>query len=148
MKVFLPLLLVPALAFAQQGQPPQMDQKMFEQIKQSMLPMIQKSLPAMEDTRACVQATGNSEQLQQCAQKMVEFSRQMMIMAGTPADKIPEPPPEAMQMEWSEEIKGKILADIDQAIVRTRATKGCLESSADNQQMSACMQKLRASQPR
>ena len=140
MKRILPLLLLPVMAIAQQGQPPQMEQQAFEQIKKNMLPMLQQALPAMQETLACVQATGNSADLQQCAQQMVEFSRQMAIMSGVPADQVPEPPPGAMQMEWSEQLKGQIVTDISQSIERAKATLSCLESSSESQQMGACMQ--------
>ena len=35
-------------------------QQMLEQMKQSMLPMIEQSLPEMDKTRQCVQASGNT----------------------------------------------------------------------------------------
>jgi len=140
MKLTLPLLLLaPTLLFAQSA-PPQGDpQQMFDQAKKTMLPMIQKSLPAMEKTQSCIQKSANTDDLNKCVGMMLEYQKQMAEMAGKSAPKMPTP--ESLNLQWSEELKGQIVADIGKSIERTGILKGCLESSFTNEEMGACIQK-------
>ena len=100
------LLLVPSIALAQQppqGTPPGMPQgtidkaEMLKQLQQHMLPMLQESIPNMEEAKACVAASNNKQDLAKCAEIMRDFQQRMMAKMAPPgmAGKAPPaaPPP-------------------------------------------------------
>ena len=76
------LLLAPAIAMAapQQDptQDPTQDPKVFAQVKARMLPAMSESLPAMEETQACVGASKNSDDLNGCVAIMMSYQQKVM----------------------------------------------------------------------
>ncbi|MES9871012.1 MAG: hypothetical protein ABW149_15135 [Sedimenticola sp.] len=135
------LLLVPTIALAV---PPQKSPHTFAQMKESMLPSMAESLPYMKESRTCVSKSSNSEQLNNCAEIMMEFRNKMMGSApGNPGQQ----PPKTPQMEWSPELKEQILTNIDASIKNTTAALGCLEASSNNEQMVNCMEKAGFKRP-
>jgi hypothetical protein len=139
MKFAATLLLIPVVAFAQAPGAGMDRGKMLEQMKQSMLPMMEKSLPEMENTRQCVQASGNSADLKKCAEIMQNFQKKMMVEMGAPADAVPPPQQEA-DIEWSQKVKDEILQGLETSIQQASAMTGCLQSSSTPEQMDSCMQ--------
>lgn len=154
MKIFAALLLLPAVALAQ-APGGQMDRsKLLEQMKQSMLPMMEQSLPELERTRECVRASGNSAQLKECAAIMEAFQKRMMAKMGMPKGGAHQgegqsAPPQQPEIEWSPEVQKRVLQGLEMSIKQTSAMKGCLQSSQTPDQMDACMkQSGLAGQPR
>ena len=75
MKIVATLLLVPVVALAQAPNSGMDRGQMLEQMKRVMLPMMEQSLPEMDKTRQCVQASGNTAELNKCAEIMQEFQK-------------------------------------------------------------------------
>ncbi len=145
MKLAVPLLLLVSTGvFAQSAPQGRPGGAGFAEAKPVMLGMMEKSLPAMEETRSCIEGSGNSQDLNRCAAIMLEFQRQarasMGIPEGGPHGKKP-PKPEDLKLEWSPQLKQQMLKDIDRSIEGTRAMVGCLKSSDSGDQMEACMEK-------
>lgn len=138
MKFLIPLLLIPALTFAQAPQGNFDEQQMFEQIKQMMLPMMEKSLPAMQQVKGCIQQSGDTQALNKCVDIMLAFQQEMVAAMGRPGQ---APQPQRPAFEWSEQLKAEMLSDIEKTIRETSVTKGCLEASARSSEMDACMAK-------
>jgi hypothetical protein len=150
MKIAATLLLIPVVALAQAPNSGMDRGKMLERMKQSMLPMMEQSLPEMEKTRQCVQASGNSAELKRCAEIMQAFQEKMMEQMGPPPGArgpgaghpgAGAPPPQKVpDIEWSEKKKEEILQGLDMSIKQASAMKGCLQSSGTPEQMDSCMQ--------
>ena len=139
MKFLFSLLLVPVLAFAQAPQGQMDERQMFEHFKSMMLPLMDKSLPVMQQIKACIERSQNAQDLDSCLDIMMDFQKEMAAsMAGGGAQ---VPIPEKPQLQWSPELKSEMLADISKSIQETSATKACLESSATGREMDACMAK-------
>ena len=141
--VVLMLLLVSTGVFAQsapQGQPPGRD---FDDVKKVMLGMMQKSLPAMEKTRSCIEGSQNSQDLKQCAAIMLDFQQQARASMGIPEGGAhgKAPTPEDLNLQWSPELKQAMLQDIDRSIEGTQAMVGCLQSSSSGPEMESCVEK-------
>ncbi|MCB1761545.1 MAG: hypothetical protein KDI27_00195 [Gammaproteobacteria bacterium] len=147
------LLLIPVVALAQTPQGPNsgMDRgKMLAQMKQSMLPMMEQSLPEMVNTRQCVQATTNTAELKRCAEIMQAFQQKMMASAQPPpgaqapraGESAPPPPPprQEQEIEWSQKVKDEIVQGLDRSIKQGEVMIRCLKSSDTPEQMDACMQ--------
>ncbi|MCB1751176.1 MAG: hypothetical protein KDI74_05575 [Gammaproteobacteria bacterium] len=156
MKIASTLLLIPVVALAQAPGAGMDRGKMLEQMKQSMLPMMEQSLPEMEKTRQCVQASKNSADLNECAENMRAFQQKMMAgmkpppgarppagegQPGAPgAGKAMPPPPKPQEIEWSEKKRDEIVQGLDISIKQATAMKGCLQSSNTPEQMDSCME--------
>jgi len=136
----MPLLKLLALAQTPQGEVDEAQK--IEQMKKMMLPMMEKSIPAMEKTRACIQASGNTADLKACAEIMRAFRKEMAAMMSRPADSPHEPGPmdEELDIEWSQELKTEMLAGLEQSIKATKAARGCMESSSSGDEMRTCME--------
>ena len=143
MKIVATLLLVPVVALAQAPNPGMDRGQVLEQMKRVMLPMMEQSLPEMDKTRQCVQESGNTAELNKCAEIMQEFQKKMMAgMAPPPgADAKMPPPQKAPEIEWSQEKRDEILQGLDISIKQATAMTGCLRSSETPEQMDSCMQK-------
>lgn len=136
-----PLLLAPLVAFAQAPQGQMTEQEFFNRMKQQMLPIMTDSIPAMQKTKECVSASQNSEELNACAAIMTAFQAKVEGNARKPAN-VPghkAAPPAPPKLEWSPELKQRILTDISTSIKNTSTGKSCLEKSNSNQEMSSCM---------
>jgi len=143
MKIAATLLLIPVVALAQAPGSGMDRGKMLEQMKKSMLPMMEQSIPEMEKTRKCVQASGNSADLKKCAEIMQAFQKRMMGELNLPpgAGHGAPPPQKEPDIEWSQKVKDELLQGMEMSIKQASAMKGCLQSSATPEQMDACMQK-------
>ncbi len=140
MKYLLLFLFVPAIALAQapnQGQ--MLRQAAFEQIKERMGQMMISTIPAMEKTQTCLQQASDKADLNGCVEIMAAVQQKVMskMAAGHGAQKMPPRP----DIEWSEELKTKMLKDLDRVLVDSKVTQGCLGSSSSPEQMDACMAK-------
>ena len=145
MKIAATLLLIPVVALAQAPNSGMDRGKMLEQMKQSMLPMMEQSLPEIEKTRQCVQASGNTADLKKCAEIMQAFQKKMMAGVAPPpgadAGSGAPPPQQAPEIEWSQKKKDEILQGLDMTIKQASAMTGCLQSSDTPEQMDSCMQR-------
>jgi hypothetical protein len=153
MKYFLALLVLPALASAQapegQGQPPS-----FDQFRQAMLPVIEQSLPAMQQTRECVAQSDSKEATVECMQKMADMARSLQAKMGAPAGAGATPPP-ANEMvkppegfEWNQETKQRMLQEMDRSIQQSVAMQECLQGSKTGEEMGNCMRSKQPAPPK
>ena len=142
MKFAVVLLLLPFVALAETPKGEVDEAQKIEQMKKMMLPMMEKSIPAMEKTRACIQASGNTADLKDCSEIMRAFQNEMAAMMGRPeaSPHGPGPMDEELDIEWSQELKTEMLAGLEQSIKATKAAKGCMESSASGDEMRSCME--------
>ena len=102
------LLLTPALALAQPpATAPKMDpNQYFEKSKQMMLPMMEASLPALQEVKRCVEAAQDKEAFDRCTELMTALDQKMRSMAGDAAGAAEQKAPamkDPKQIEWSEE---------------------------------------------
>lgn len=159
MKVLAALLLVPMVALAQTPDQGMDRVKLLDKMKQHMLPMLEKSLPEMAQTKQCVQASGNSAELKRCAEMMQAFQRKMMAeMAppaapgaaegGRPSASAPPPQQQMPEIEWSEQKRDEIVKGMDSEIKLAKAMTSCLRSSNTPEEMDACMKSSGLSQNR
>ncbi len=137
------LLLAPAVAMAQQAKNPMTDPQMFAQMKQMMMPQMQESLPAMEQTRSCVSASQNSADLNGCVEIMTAFQNKMRANMpkppqGAPGHNAQQPAPP--KLEWTPELKEKLMADIGTSIKNTNIAIKCMQQSSKHEEMRNCMQ--------
>ncbi|HEB97283.1 MAG TPA: hypothetical protein ENI96_12755 [Sedimenticola thiotaurini] len=144
MRLVVSMLLFAAAtaAFAQSAPKGRAAAPDFGQVKQMMLPMLKKTLPALEQTRDCLEQSGNSEDLKRCAAIMLDFRQAARASMGIPEGGPHARPvrPEDLDLEWSPEMKQAMLKDIDQSIRGTRTMVSCLESSSSDQEMTGCVE--------
>ncbi|MCG8015465.1 MAG: hypothetical protein JAY97_04565 [Candidatus Thiodiazotropha sp. 'RUGA'] len=151
MKWLLTTLLLPTLALAQ---PPgqgagQMDpQQHFAQSKKAMLPLIEKSIPAMQETKSCLNQAKDQAAFQQCVEIMIAVEKEMQAKMGRGpmpgADKAQSQPPK--KIEFNEQNKQNMLKFLDQSILVGQSLKNCFTSSQSPDQMQSCMQAAKPKQ--
>lgn len=137
------LLLLPALALAQQTTPQRGQQQFYEQTKKMMLPMIQESLPAMREARSCLRAAVDQVAFEKCAGIMQELDEKMRARLGPAPDmQDGQAPPvkDPKEIEWNAETKKNMLQYLDHSITVGNAMSDCLNQSGTMQQMQQCMQ--------
>ncbi|MES9939658.1 MAG: hypothetical protein ABW104_07320 [Candidatus Thiodiazotropha sp. 6PLUC2] len=143
MKWLITILLIPGLAFAQPPGPAagQVDpQQFFEQSKQTMLPMIDESLPAMEETKACLGKAGDQAAFTKCVEIMVALEKEMQAKMGRSVGMPTKPQTQASKkVEFNEKNKSNMLKYLDQSILMGNAMKKCFSSSESAEQMQNCM---------
>ena len=153
MKWLLASLLLPSIAFAQQPAPPpgeQMDpQQFFEQSKRTMLPMMEKSLPAMQETKACLGKAEDEAAFKKCVAIMTDLEKEMQAKMG-PVPGMPggQPPQmkEPKEIEFNAENKKNMLMFLDRSIAVGSALQKCFSSSDTVEQMRSCMQAAKPKQ--
>ncbi|MES9854248.1 MAG: hypothetical protein ABW170_20745 [Candidatus Thiodiazotropha sp. L084R] len=145
MKWLLTTLLIPGLALAQ---PPgsaegQIDQQQyFDQSKQTMMSMINKSLPAMEETKTCLGKAGDQAAFTKCVEIMMALEKEMQAKMGHAAGMPDNPQAQAKQrkeVEFNEQNKSNMLKFLDQSILMGNTLKKCFSTSESPQQMQNCM---------
>ena len=143
MKWLITTLLIPGLAFAQppaQGEGQIDPQQYFERSKQAMLPMIDKSLPKMEETKVCLGKAKDQAAFTKCVEIMVALEKEMYAKMGQATGVPDKPQPKAhKEVEFNEQNKRNMLKFLDQSILRGDALKKCFTSSETHQQMQNCM---------
>ncbi|MCU7904795.1 MAG: hypothetical protein KZQ76_02875 [Candidatus Thiodiazotropha sp. (ex Epidulcina cf. delphinae)] len=151
MKLFPLILLLPSLVFAQQ-QPPrgEMDpQQFFEASKKSMLPMMEKSLPALQQTRACLEKAGDQAAFDKCAEIMTAMEKaireKMEPMPGLPEGQA-APTGGPVDIEFNIKTKKSMMQFLDRSIMIGSAMKQCFSESDTMEQMQNCMQASRPKQ--
>jgi len=137
------LLLAPALVMAQPPAPEMDPDQYFEKSKQMMLPMMEASLPALQEVKSCVEAAQDKAAFEKCADLMAALDQKMRSMAGEAAG-MPENRMPAVtdpkQIEWNEEAKQKLIKFLDRSIFVGATMSGCFRQSSDMQQMQQCLQ--------
>jgi hypothetical protein len=141
MKYLAVLLFLPGLALAQ---PQQAQQPLsFEEYKKAMQPAIEESLPVMRATRACLDEAATKEASEQCmitnAEKVIALQKKL----GSPAAAEPQDPQEMGKFPegfaWNEDVKKKMLQNMDRAIEFNTIKQECLTSSNTKEEMGECM---------
>lgn len=144
MKFLFALLLFPIAVMAagpanQAGAPQGMPN--FDQFKSKMQPVIDQTLPLMQEAKDCVTKAGSTEDVEVCMQKMLDARIAVQQQLGMPA-----PPDTGMDMtkapegfEWNEDSKNKMIQRFDMAIQQTSAMSECLSSSSSGQEMGDCI---------
>ncbi|MEW8507816.1 MAG: hypothetical protein AB2598_14045 [Candidatus Thiodiazotropha sp.] len=137
------LLLLPSLAVAQ---PPgsQMDpQQFFEQSKQKMSPMLDKSVPAMLKTKSCLEKAEDQAAFEKCSEIMVAMEREIKEKLG-PVPGVPEgkkgPTKGPKDIKFSPETKKNMLLFLERSIMIGTAMQDCFKESSTGDQMQSCMQ--------
>jgi hypothetical protein len=141
MKYLLPLLLLPSLALAQPPAPQGQSQQPpdFNAFKQSMQPVIEKSLPAMKETRECVSKAQTQEDVKKCMQAMAKkaqaIKEELAGSSDTPpvASKVPD------DFKWDPETKKLMLQNMDRSIKMNTSMQECLGKSSTREEMGECM---------
>ena len=152
MKWLLTTLLVPTLALAQppgQGGGQMNPQQHFDQSKQAMLPLIEKSIPAMQETKSCLNQAKDQAAFQKCVEIMLALEQEMQAKMGRGdamqgADKAQSQPPK--MIEFNEQNKQNMLKFLDQSILVGQSLKNCFNSSQSPDQMQSCMQAAKPKQ--
>lgn len=111
----------------------------FEQVKQMLLPVMTKSIAPLKETRECVVASTNSDQLNACVDIMASFQREMAQAPGGVQEA-----PKMPRLEWSRAITEQIRSDLDKSLRDTQARIECLRSSGSHQAMDECIHKAGA----
>ena len=146
MKWLLTTLLVPTLVLAQppgQGEGQIDPQQHFEQSKKAMLPVIDKSIPAMQETKSCLNQAKDQAAFQKCVDIMVALEQEMQAKMGRGgAAKAQSQQPK--KIEFNEQNRQNMQKFLDQSILVGQALKKCFNSSQSPDQMSSCM---KAAQP-
>jgi hypothetical protein len=153
MKWFRLALFLPSLVAAQQPPPggaPQMDpQKFFEQSKQKMLPMMEKSIPAMKETRLCLEKAEDQASFEKCAEIMTAMEKEIREKMG-PVPGMPEgqnaPTKGPEDIEFTPETKKNMMMFLDRSIMIGTAMQKCFNQSSTADQMQSCMQAARPKQ--
>jgi hypothetical protein len=144
MKWLLTTLLVPTLALAQPSEQGtgQMDpQQDFDQSKKAMLPVIDKSIPAMQETKTCLNQAKDQAAFQKCVDIMISLEQEMRAKMGRGgAQQQP-----AKKIEFNEQNRQNMQKFLDQSILVGQALKKCFNSSQSPDQMASCME---AAQPK
>lgn len=146
MKYFAVLMFLPALAMAQQppsGTQTQPQPPTFEEYKQAMQPAIEQSLPIMRETRDCLEKADTKEATEQCmvtnAEKVISLQQKL----GAPTTEAPQDPQEMGKLpedfEWNDEVKKKLLENMDRAIEFNTIKQECLGGSDTKEEMGTCM---------
>ncbi|MCU7921849.1 MAG: hypothetical protein KZQ88_04050 [Candidatus Thiodiazotropha sp. (ex Dulcina madagascariensis)] len=149
MKLLALMLLLPSLLFAQQPPPGgNVDpQQFFEESKQKMLPMMEKSLPAMQQTKACLEKAEDQAAFEKCTEIMTamekEIREKMGPMPGMPEGQATSKGPK--DIVFNAEVKKGMMQFLDRSIMIGSAMKKCFSESASMEQMQHCMQ---ASKPK
>ena len=119
----------------------QMKQPTFEQFKSAMQPVIDETLPAMQQTRECVSKSTSIEETEKCMKTMSDVAESLRQKTGShviPSAKETSGKAPA-GFEWNEENKAKILKNMDHSITYSTSMQECLKSSTSNEEMSQCM---------
>ncbi|MEJ2620412.1 MAG: hypothetical protein P8163_09160 [Candidatus Thiodiazotropha sp.] len=148
MKWLLTTLLVPTLALAQPAEQGagQMDpQQHFDQSKQAMLPVIDKSIPAMQETKTCLNQAKDQAAFQKCVDIMIALEQEMRAKMGRGGAQQAQSQP-AKKIEFNEQNKQNMLKFLDQSILVGEALKKCFNSSQSPDQMSSCMEAAKPQQ--
>lgn len=138
MKILLPFLLLPSLVLAQEapeGQTPEPPN--FDQFKQTMLPVIEKSLPTMKETRECVSQADSKEAVEKCMNAMAEKAQEIQKEFGGEGKAVTSKIPE--DFKWDPETKKAMLAEMDRSLKQNTAVKECLSKSNTREEMGGCM---------
>ncbi|MCU7854627.1 MAG: hypothetical protein KZQ79_02875 [Candidatus Thiodiazotropha sp. (ex Lucinoma borealis)] len=143
-------LLLPALAFAQQPVGTQMDQQQFfEQSKQKMLPMMEKSIPAMKETKLCLEKVEDQAGFEKCAEIMTAMEKEIKARMG-PVPGMPEgqtaPVKSPKDIKFNAETKKSMMQFLDRSIMIGSVMTKCFTASSTMEQMQSCMQAARPKQ--
>jgi hypothetical protein len=151
MKYLAVLMFLPALAMAQ---PPEAQTQMptFDEYKQAMQPAVDESLPIMRDTRTCLDKASNKEAAEQCmitnAEKVIALQQKL----GGSAAAAPQDPQKMGKFpdgfEWNDEVKQKLLQNMDRAIEFNTAKQACLKVSNTKEEMGDCMRSKMPASPK
>ncbi|MES9990324.1 MAG: hypothetical protein ABW098_00105 [Candidatus Thiodiazotropha sp.] len=143
------LLLLPSLAVAQPPESHRDPQKFFEQSKQKMLPMMEKSIPAMKKTKSCLQKAEDQAAFEKCSEIMVAMEKEIKEKMG-PIPGVPEdqkgPTKGPKDIKFSPETKQNMLTFLERSIMIGTAMQKCFTASTTADQMQSCMQAARPKQ--
>jgi len=143
MKYLSLLMLLPTVALAQPPAP-QMDSKLFfEEAKKMMRPMMEESLPAMRQTRACMENADDQATFEKCAAIMVEVEKKVRAQMG-PGARMPKGqgpvPTDPKDVKWNKITKARTLKSLDRSIAMGDAMNDCMNQSTSMEQYQQCVQ--------
>jgi hypothetical protein len=140
------LLFIPSLVLAQAPESAADQQKYFEESKQRMLPMMKKSIPAMQNTRLCLEKADNQAAFEKCSEIMTamekEIEEEIGPLPGMPqGEQVPKNSPE--DIEFTPETKSNMIKFLDRSIMIGTAMQDCFNQSTTADQMRGCMEAAR-----
>jgi hypothetical protein len=140
------LLLVPSLVIAQSPSTQVDQQKFFEESKQRMLSMMEKSIPAMKKTKSCLEKADNQAAFETCTEIMITMEKEIKARMG-PVPSMPEgqpaPTKSPKDIEFTPETKKNMMLFLDRSIMIGSAMQTCFTQSSTADQMHSCMQAAR-----
>ena len=143
MKYLSLLMLLPTVALAQ---PPasQVNSKLFfEEAKKMMRPMVEESLPAMRQTRACMESADDQAAFEKCAEIMTEMEKKVRAQMG-PGVQMPQGrgpmAKDPKEVKWNKITKARTLKSLDRSIAMGDAMNDCMNQSASMEQYQQCLE--------
>jgi hypothetical protein len=140
------LLLLPSLAVAQQPGAQVDQQQFFEESKQKMLPMMEKSIPAMKKTKSCLEKVNDQAGFEKCSEIMIAMEKEIKERMG-PIPGMPEgqqaPIKSPKDIEFTPQTKTNMLQFLERSIIIGSAMQKCFTQSDTVDQMRSCMQAAR-----
>jgi hypothetical protein len=146
MKWYRLLLLMPSLVLAQPPGAQVDEQTFFEESKQRMLPMMEKSIPAMKKTKSCLEKADSQAAFEKCAEIMTAMEKEIKERMG-PIPGMPEgeqaPAKSPKDIEFTPETKINMMKFLERSIMIGTAMQSCFTQSAKADQMRSCMEAAR-----
>jgi hypothetical protein len=140
------LLLLPSLVLAQQPGSQVDQQQFFEESKQKMLPMMEKSIPAMKMTRSCLEKVNDQAGFDECNEIMMSMEKDIKEKMG-PVPGMPEdqqtPTKSPKDIKFTPEVKSNMMKFLERSIMIGTAMQTCFTQSSTADQMRRCMQAAR-----
>jgi hypothetical protein len=140
------LLLMPSLVLAQTPGAKVDEQTFFEESKQRMLPMMEKSIPAMKKTRTCLEGADTQTAFEKCAEIMTAMEKEIKERMG-PIPGMPEgqqaPAKSPKDIEFTPETKTNMMKFLERSIMIGTAMQRCFTQSNTADQMRGCMEAAR-----
>jgi hypothetical protein len=137
------LLLLPSLAMAQQPGLQVDQQQFFEESKRKMLPMMEKSIPAMKQTKSCLEKVNDQTGFDKCNEIMMAMEKEIKERMG-PVPGMPEdqqaPTKSPKDIKYSPEVSNNMMKFLERSIMIGAAMQKCFTQSSTADQMRSCMQ--------
>ena len=149
MKKVLLYLSLGVVLFAQQPDYATLANQMYEKMKKIALPKSKEMLPKLEKVRECLSKANTKEEAKACSADMISEptldEKKMLDAYGiSPEDLKAEKrkyAKDAKNFEWNEKIKQDTIKQLDENIIKAKATVKCFEKNNDFRGFNLCIKK-------